>query len=151
MKGEKDGRAPNPLEPASGWLETGASLPSAEDRAPVPPGEHRPPGEVGKGAGLGTDTRRVGDASANAGGAVGRSEAGGAFSFEQGLKRLEEIVQSLEKEDVPLEESLKLWEEGAALVRQLEEILDRAQTRIEQVLRDEDGRIYTIPVEREPG
>ncbi|MBE3520049.1 MAG: exodeoxyribonuclease VII small subunit [Firmicutes bacterium] len=89
--------------------------------------------------------------SANAGGAAGRSEAGGAFSFEQGLKRLEEIVQSLEKEDVPLEESLKLWEEGTALVRKLEEILDRAQARIEQVLRDEDGRIYTVPVEKEPG
>lgn len=73
------------------------------------------------------------------------------ISFEEGLKRLEEIVQCLEREDIALEEALKLWEEGAALVRQLESVLDRSQARIEQVLRDAEGRVYTIPVEREPG
>lgn len=150
MRSEKGNRAPTPSEPAFSWSETGDSLPSGEAGAPVPPGEHRAAADPGEGTGLGTGTRKAGVASANAGGAAVRSEDGGAFSFEQGLKRLEEIVQSLEKEDVPLEESLKLWEEGAALVRKLEEILDRAQARIEQVLRGEDGRIYTIPVEREP-
>lgn len=79
------------------------------------------------------------------------SESREAFSFEKGLERLEQIVESLERDDVSLEESLKLWEEGAALVRKLEEILDRAQAKIEQVLHDEDGRVFTIPIEREPG
>lgn len=150
MKGEKDDRTPKPLEPAFGCSETGDPLPSGADGAHVPPGEHRAPSEAGEGAGLSTGTKNAG-ASAAPCGAAGGSEPGAAFSFEKGLKRLEEIVEFLEKEDIALEESLKLWEEGAGLVRKLEEILDRAQARIEQVLQDEDGRVYTIPVEREPG
>lgn len=73
------------------------------------------------------------------------------ISFEEGLRRLEEIVRRLEEEDVSLEESLKLWEEGASIVRKLEAILDRAQERVEQAIKDSAGRVYTIPVEREEG
>ncbi len=150
MKGEKDDRAPNPLEAAFNCSDTGDPLQSGEGRARVPPAERRSPGEAGEGAGPGTGAKKAG-ASDSVCGAPDGSETGGAFSFEKGLKRLEEIVESLEKEDIALEESLKLWEEGAALVRKLEAILDRAHARIEQVLQDEDGRVYTIPVEREPG
>lgn len=79
------------------------------------------------------------------------AEVPAEISFEEGLRRLEEIVRRLEEEDVPLEESLKLWEEGASLVRKLEAILDRAQERVEQAVKDSAGRVYTIPVEREEG
>ncbi len=69
------------------------------------------------------------------------------MSFEEAIKRLEEIVKQLENPEIPLEESLKLFEEGSALVRQCEEILDKAELRIKHLtssevegdLTDEDG------------
>lgn len=51
--------------------------------------------------------------------------------FEEGLARLEEIVRRIEAEDVPLEEMLKLYEEGSHLHRRLEETLEKAKLRIE--------------------
>lgn len=51
-------------------------------------------------------------------------------SFEQNLKRLEEIVRALESSDAELEKSLALFEEGTALVRSCTKELDEAQMRI---------------------
>ena len=47
-------------------------------------------------------------------------------SFEQSMARLEQIVRAMERGDVPLEESLKLFEEGTALVRRCSGLLDGA-------------------------
>jgi exodeoxyribonuclease VII small subunit len=67
-------------------------------------------------------------------------------SFERAIQRLGEIVESLEDGEQPLEESIALFEEGMALARNSQEILDRAERRIEELLAvDTQGR----PVVRE--
>jgi exodeoxyribonuclease VII small subunit len=65
-------------------------------------------------------------------------------SFEAAIKRLTEIVHTLERGDLPLEESLRLFEEGVKLSRVSQERLDRAEKRVEQLLAvDEGGRART--------
>jgi exodeoxyribonuclease VII small subunit len=56
------------------------------------------------------------------------------LSFERSIQRLGEIVESLEQGDQPLEESIALFEEGMALARSSQDILDRAERRIEELL-----------------
>lgn len=56
------------------------------------------------------------------------------LSFERAIQRLGEIVESLEEGDQPLEESIALFEEGMALAKNSQEILDRAERRIEELL-----------------
>ena len=55
-------------------------------------------------------------------------------SFERTIQRLGEIVESLEEGDQPLEESIALFEEGMALAKNSQDILDRAERRIEELL-----------------
>ncbi len=52
------------------------------------------------------------------------------MSFEQAMKRLEEIVSALEKGEAPLEESLELFEEGSKLLRQCTVMLDKAEQKV---------------------
>ncbi|HYV18504.1 MAG TPA: exodeoxyribonuclease VII small subunit [Verrucomicrobiae bacterium] len=66
-------------------------------------------------------------------------------SFEAALARLEEIVVALEGGDRPLEESLKLFEEGIALTRQCASRLDHAQRRIDLLSRDARGEPVLVP------
>jgi exodeoxyribonuclease VII small subunit len=56
------------------------------------------------------------------------------LSFERAIQRLGTIVESLEEGDQPLEESIALFEEGMALARSSQDILDRAERRIEELL-----------------
>ena len=71
-----------------------------------------------------------------------------APTFEQAVKRLSEIIQALEKGDLPLEESLRLFEEGVKLSRASQGQLDAAQKRVEELLGFErDGRPRTAPFE----
>ena len=70
-------------------------------------------------------------------------------AFEQALARLEVIVRELEDGDRPLEESLKLFEEGVALTRLCAARLDEAQRRIEVLTRGEGGTLRTAPFEEE--
>jgi exodeoxyribonuclease VII small subunit len=60
-------------------------------------------------------------------------------TFEQALASLEQIVQKLEKGDLPLEESLKLYEEGVRLSRLCHGKLEEAEGRIEVLLKDARG------------
>jgi exodeoxyribonuclease VII small subunit len=70
------------------------------------------------------------------------------LSFEEAVKRLSEIVQKLEKGDLPLEESLLLFEEGVGLSRASQEKLDSAQKRVEELLGfDREGKARTAPFE----
>lgn len=62
-----------------------------------------------------------------------------APSFETALQKLDEIVQRLEKGELPLEESLKLYEEGVRLSRMCHAKLDEAQGRIELLMKDARG------------
>jgi exodeoxyribonuclease VII small subunit len=67
-------------------------------------------------------------------------------SFEASIARLTQIVEQLERGDLPLEESLTLFEEGVKLSRSSQEKLDNAQKRVEELLRvDADGTATTAP------
>ena len=73
-------------------------------------------------------------------------EGAPALAFEAVIKRLNEIVQSLERGDLPLEDSLRLFEEGVQLSRVSQQRLDAAEKRVEQLLAvDEQGRPRTEP------
>jgi exodeoxyribonuclease VII small subunit len=73
-----------------------------------------------------------------------KEEKESALTFEQSVKRLSEIVTALEKGDLPLEDSLKLFEEGVKLSRASQDKLDGAQKRVEELLGFErDGRPRT--------
>ena len=59
--------------------------------------------------------------------------------FEAALARLEEIVKELEQGDLPLEQSLKLFEEGIKLSRICNRRLEDAERRVEILLKDDAG------------
>jgi exodeoxyribonuclease VII small subunit len=84
-------------------------------------------------------------------GAAELAESGGAvadMSFEDAIRRLGHIVEQLERGDLPLEASLRLFEEGVALARVSQRRLDRAERRIEELLGvDADGTPVTRPFE----
>ncbi len=61
--------------------------------------------------------------------------------FEAALQQLEEIVQRLEKGELPLEESLKLYEEGIRLSRLCHAKLEEAEGRIEMLMKDAHGEL----------
>lgn len=58
--------------------------------------------------------------------------------FESKLQRLDEIVKSMESGDLPLEQSLKLFEEGVKLSRECQSELDAAEQKVEILLNSED-------------
>ena len=60
-------------------------------------------------------------------------------TFEQALSELEQIVQKLEKGELPLEDSLRLYEEGIRLSRLCHAKLEEAEGRIEVLLKDSRG------------
>ena len=66
-------------------------------------------------------------------------------TFEQNLRRLEEIVRAMERGDVALEESLKLFQEGTELVRFCGKLLDDAEQQVKLVL----SGPYGEPVEED--
>jgi exodeoxyribonuclease VII small subunit len=55
------------------------------------------------------------------------------FTYEQGMAELEAIVKSLEKGDMPLEESFKAFERGVKLSNQLKKILKSGDARIREL------------------
>ena len=60
-------------------------------------------------------------------------------SFESNMQRLEQIVRAMERGDVALEESLKLFQEGTELVRSCNELLDNAQLQVKMIMTAPDG------------
>ena len=61
-----------------------------------------------------------------------------AMSFEQSLARLEEIVRHLEKGDMPLSDSLALYEEGTALIASCSRLLDEAEQKVVKLKKGPD-------------
>ncbi len=68
-------------------------------------------------------------------------------NFEAALARLEEIVKKLETGDLPLEQSLKLFEEGVKLSRLCNKRLEEAERKVEILLKDKAGNIVARPFE----
>lgn len=66
--------------------------------------------------------------------------------FEEGLERLEKIVQELEKGEVPLEKSLTLFEEGMQLSASCRKQLEDAEGKVEILLK-QNGKLQTVPFE----
>ena len=83
----------------------------------------------------------------------GNSAADGAadidsMSFEQALAALEGVVRQLESGDVPLDESIALYERGEKLRAACQRRLDAAQARIEKIVTDAGGRpTGTVPLD----
>lgn len=71
------------------------------------------------------------------------------IKFEDALKRLDEIVDTLDKGDIPLERSLKIFEEGVRLSRLCNKMLDKAEKKVEILMRDEKGGLEAKPFEGE--
>jgi exodeoxyribonuclease VII small subunit len=69
-----------------------------------------------------------------------------AMSFEDALRALEDVVRALESGDVPLDDSITLYERGEALRRHCQARLDAAQARIEKIVAGPDG----LPVSTQP-
>ena len=67
------------------------------------------------------------------------------LTFEQALQRLDDIVKQMERGNVSLDDSLRLFEEGSALVRQCRAQLDQAELKVVRWMKGPDGN----PVEME--
>ncbi len=87
------------------------------------------------------------------------TEETAAPTFEAALVKLEQIVQRLEKGELPLEESLVLYEEGVRLSRLCHAKLEEAEGKIELLLKDargdlvldKDGHPRSTPFQKAPG
>ena len=63
------------------------------------------------------------------------------LSFERALEELETIVKRLEEGQVPLEESVAIYERGESLKRRCEELLRQAEARVEKITTDANGQV----------
>ena len=70
-------------------------------------------------------------------------------SFEDALNRLDEIVRHLEKGDLPLSESLSLFEEGTALLASAGKMLDEAEQKVVKLRKGADRQPEELPFEDE--
>ncbi len=70
-------------------------------------------------------------------------------TFEENMQRLEQIVRAMERGDVALEESLKLFQEGTALVRRCGKLLDDAELQIQKVTATDDGSMILEEIQDE--
>ena len=71
------------------------------------------------------------------------------LNFEQSLARLDEIVKHLEKGDLPLSDSLNLFEEGAALLASASKMLDEAEQRVVKLRKGPDRTPEELPFEED--
>ena len=69
--------------------------------------------------------------------------------FEEALARLETIVAELERGELPLDDSMRIFEEGIKLSKVCLKMLDDAERRVEILVKDKDGRKRTRPLELE--
>ena len=71
------------------------------------------------------------------------------MSFEEALAELESIVRKLEQGDVELEESIRIYERGAALKAHCERRLKAAELKVEQIVQGGEGQPRTEPADLE--
>ena len=69
--------------------------------------------------------------------------------FEEALQKLEAIVTQMEEGDLPLEETLKAFEEGVRLARFCASKLDEAERKVEKLMRDQAGKLQTTSFSEE--
>jgi exodeoxyribonuclease VII small subunit len=79
---------------------------------------------------------------------AGTGQEIGEMNFEDALRALEEVVRRLEGGEVPLDESITLYERGEALRKHCQARLDAAQARIEKIVAGEGGKaVGTEPLD----
>ena len=71
-------------------------------------------------------------------------------TFEENLKRLEQIVHAMERGDVALDESLKVFQEGTELVRSCGKLLDEAELQVKMIMAGPNGMPVEEVFEDEP-
>ena len=71
-------------------------------------------------------------------------------TFLESMARLEQIVRAMERGDVALEESLKLFQEGTELVRSCQKLLDDAQLQVKKIMTAPDGSPVEEDFQDEP-
>jgi exodeoxyribonuclease VII small subunit len=69
------------------------------------------------------------------------------LTYEQSIARLDDIVRSMERGDVPLEQALKLFEEGAGLIASCNKMLDEAEQMVVKLKKGPDGYPIELPFE----
>jgi exodeoxyribonuclease VII small subunit len=72
-----------------------------------------------------------------------------SMTFEQSMTRLDEIVRLLEKGDAPLEDALKLFEEGTSLVRGCNDLLNHAELKVSKLMKGANGEPVELPFEED--
>lgn len=71
------------------------------------------------------------------------------MDLESAMKRLDQVVNELSEQNVKLERSLALYEEGVALVRYCNSKLESVERKIEALRMTEDGEIVKVPFDAE--
>ena len=71
------------------------------------------------------------------------------LSFEESMKRLDEIVKGLERGDVSLQDSMALFSEGTELIRRCTELLDGAEQQVVRLKKGPDGAPEELPFDGE--
>ena len=71
------------------------------------------------------------------------------ITFEENMERLEQIVRAMEKGDVALEESLKLFQEGTSLVQACTKLLDEAELQVTKITAGTNGEPVEEPFDDE--
>jgi exodeoxyribonuclease VII small subunit len=66
-------------------------------------------------------------------------------TFEESLKQLEKIVDQLERGDLPLEESVRLFEDGVRLSSACKQELDAAEGKVQILMKERDGSMRAEP------
>ncbi len=66
-------------------------------------------------------------------------------TFEESLKQLEKIVDQLERGDLPLEESIRLFEEGVRLSTSCKQELEAAEGKVQILMKERDGSMRAEP------
>ena len=69
------------------------------------------------------------------------------MSFERGIKRLEEIVKTLERGDLPIEKALELFEEGIKLSEELKKFLEESELKVKKLVERGEGVFVEEPFE----
>jgi exodeoxyribonuclease VII small subunit len=73
------------------------------------------------------------------------AESAHKIDFEKSLSRLEEVVRRLEHANLPLDEAMKLFEEGVELAQKCQKQIEEAEGRVEILLKSADGKLAPAP------
>jgi exodeoxyribonuclease VII small subunit len=82
-------------------------------------------------------------------GPIGAREGEESPPFEAMMQKLQEIVGTLERGNLSLEDSIRSFEDGIDLVKRCTQVLDQAERRIQKLTRDAEGRPAIAPVEED--